>query len=228
MTSPAPEQAQQPPQEDHLVRDIAAILAVGASMAAVGAAVALLLAPLGLGAGVAALAVKVAYSKVFGGPPSPSRMVAGIYGVSGDASGSETAQDSQELYYRAAFILNASKRIDERIKRGQTAEQAVAAERANVKRHLDARARRAEIARQVAEVAKVHGPLLGWYAKMDARTSAECRAANGKNFDAETVPVIGYPGSVHPNCRCAPGAPFATDAVLPARPTVAAAIKRVA
>jgi SPP1 gp7 family putative phage head morphogenesis protein len=55
--------------------------------------------------------------------------------------------------------------------------------------------------------------LLGWRAVMDERTTNECRAANGQNFRADRMPTIGWPGAVHPHCRCSaapaiPGAPL--------------------
>jgi hypothetical protein len=57
--------------------------------------------------------------------------------------------------------------------------------------------------------ARRHGLVLGWRAVMDARTSAECRRADGKNFSVASRPLIGWPGSVHPHCRCRPVAAFA-------------------
>lgn len=60
----------------------------------------------------------------------------------------------------------------------------------------------------VDSASMTHGRLLGWYTRIDARTSAECRAANRHNFNADEPPAIGYPGMVHPHCRCQPGAPF--------------------
>jgi|GEM_PF-2091767 len=56
-------------------------------------------------------------------------------------------------------------------------------------------------------------PLLNWRAVIDTRTTPECRAANGKNFRADRMPDIGWPGSVHRACRCTcgpevPGAPL--------------------
>lgn len=52
--------------------------------------------------------------------------------------------------------------------------------------------------------------LLGWYATLDSRTSADCRWANGRNFNALVPPVIGLPGTVHISCRCRPGPPHKT------------------
>jgi len=59
--------------------------------------------------------------------------------------------------------------------------------------------------------------LLGWRAVLDDRTTAECRDAHGKNFRADKMPAIGWPGSVHVHCRCSagpaiPGAPLLPSA----------------
>jgi hypothetical protein len=56
--------------------------------------------------------------------------------------------------------------------------------------------------------------LVGWHAKLDGRTSPECRAADGANFPANRPPSIGWPGAVHPSCRCRPGAPHAQGRLL--------------
>jgi uncharacterized protein with gpF-like domain len=51
------------------------------------------------------------------------------------------------------------------------------------------------------------GLLLGWNTVIDSHTSPECLAANGHNFRADHMPKIGYPGAVHPHCRCYAGPP---------------------
>lgn len=60
-------------------------------------------------------------------------------------------------------------------------------------------------------LAKSRNIALGWYAVLDKKTSPECRAANGKNFDPLQPPAIGLPGTVHPRCRCVPGPPHPTN-----------------
>jgi len=47
--------------------------------------------------------------------------------------------------------------------------------------------------------------LLGWRAVLDDRTTPECRYAHGRNFKADRMPEIGWPGAVHVHCRCSPG-----------------------
>lgn len=56
-----------------------------------------------------------------------------------------------------------------------------------------------------------HPDLMGWLAIQDDRTSPECRDASGRNFNPTTVPTIGYPGSVHPHCRCVAVPAWDTD-----------------
>lgn len=112
--------------------------------------------------------------------------------------------DRANLRYRAAFIRNALRRIfaapDKRV--------ALRRELEYWKAHLKANLRRLTMARRADAMRRRHGPLLGWYAEMDTRTTAECRAADGRNFEALKPPVIGYPGSVHMFCRCVPGPPI--------------------
>jgi SPP1 gp7 family putative phage head morphogenesis protein len=103
--------------------------------------------------------------------------------------------------YRVAFILNSARRM------AMGGPDQVSREKAYWAAHRQAAKRRVDAAVEVDNMLARHGyqGMLGWHAKMDARTSAECRAAHGRNFHVLEPPVIGYPGSVHPNCRCAPG-----------------------
>ena len=67
---------------------------------------------------------------------------------------------------------------------------------------------------QVDSASMMFGRRLGWYAVRDSRTSPECRAAHGRNFYADAMPRIGFPGMVHPRCRCLPGTPFPGAALV--------------
>jgi len=60
-------------------------------------------------------------------------------------------------------------------------------------------------------------PMLGWRAVVDNRTTPECKWANGRNFRADRLPIIGLPGAVHPRCRCTSGPP------TPGAPTIPSA-----
>jgi hypothetical protein len=64
-----------------------------------------------------------------------------------------------------------------------------------------------------------HGRLLGWHTVIDQRTSPECLAAAGHNFHADQMPAIGYPGMVHPNCRCFPGRPYPSGKLMGTQPS---------
>jgi hypothetical protein len=123
---------------------------------------------------------------------------------------------------RAQFVLNAARRITQDLREarahGQPLRQALAAGVEREKRyygqHLQAIIQRMDAASQVDARAAEYGPLLGWYAVRDKHTSAECLRANGKNFYVWAMPRIGYPGGVHPHCRCYPGRPHAGAAIL--------------
>lgn len=115
-----------------------------------------------------------------------------------------------ELWYRAAYIVNASKRVAQSLEGGATVEEAFAKEKRWWQAHEDARKNRLETANRVDAAAGIHGALLGWHAHDDDRTTPECAAADGTNFRAGQRPRIGYPGGVHLKCRCFPGPPFAT------------------
>lgn len=126
------------------------------------------------------------------------------------------------LIRRAAYLATASRRLTSAARLGPEAQlRAVTVERGYLQRHLAADAGRMIAARTVAATARqlekrarrdpvgfTWNGLLGWYAVMDERTSAECRKANGRNFDPTNIPPIGLPGTVHPHCRCKPGPPF--------------------
>lgn len=193
MTTPPPEQkAVQNDDDLTLTEAVLALLAVNASMEATAGALAAVLA--------VPVSLCLAFLKQLGSAVLKAfRRVT----VKPKQKSAEKIADMANLRYRAAFIKNALKRIaaapDWKI--------ALKRELDFWKAHIKAGQRRKLMGKRVDFVAKRHGELLGWYAKMDNRTSAECRAADGRNFLAFTPPVIGYPGGVHPHCRCVPGPP---------------------
>lgn len=111
-----------------------------------------------------------------------------------------------EAAFRAHYVYNATKRLE--------AGGSLTQERVYFNQHLAAVRQRRKAAALTDKMRARYGTTLGWHAKMDQRTSPECRAANGKNFDAGRMPAIGYPGAVHPYCRCRPGKKFATSATV--------------
>lgn len=119
----------------------------------------------------------------------------------------QRAQAREEMFYRAAFVLSAARRIQERLDRGASLADAVRPERGYWKAHEAARRSRQEAARRVADTADQLGTVwLGWYSHVDDRVTPECRAADGCDFRADRMPRIGWPGVPHGGtCRCRPG-----------------------
>lgn len=118
----------------------------------------------------------------------------------------------QNIRRRAAYLVVAAERVSRAMDSGADLGAAIDAERRYLEMHQRASARRMEVAAQV-EFARRTSPsgLVGWQAVLDERTSRECRLAHGRNFDPRRIPPIGYPGSVHPFCRCRATAPFVTS-----------------
>lgn len=119
-----------------------------------------------------------------------------------------------ELNYRAEYLLNAARRIQASLDAGQSIKQAIRTEGGNQRLHEKARRQRLDAVRETEHASKLYGNLLGWYLNPLLNNDSECIAANGNNFYAGLGTVIGYPGSVHPNCGCKAGPPFPPPAVL--------------
>lgn len=145
--------------------------------------------------------------------------------MTGAAGTASLAVQRQNYLRRAQFALASARRgmaaIAEARSHGQSASSALAAllpkERRYFAQHLDAIRNRAQAAMNVDMAALAYGPLLGWNTVRDSRTSAECRAADGKNFRADAQPLIGWPGAVHPHCRCYAGPARIGARMLPSR-----------
>jgi len=114
-----------------------------------------------------------------------------------------------EVYYRAAYIMNAVDRIAADLDEGQSLREAIRAERHIFTQHQAARRGRLKAVARAHIAAARFGPLLGWYIDPMLNNEAECIAANGHNFYADLGTVIGYPGAVHPHCGCVAGPPHA-------------------
>lgn len=200
-----PEQEQPPPSaaEQAVIAALAILLASAGSMAPAAILLALLriLRPFGIDRAPAWTAFKIVRSvprpriwRSFGVRPGPAARAA----------------RAQEATYRAAYLLNASRRLQAAVAAGEDLGAALNRERAYATAHQRAAQNRAQVASDVDDSSRLWGPVLGWYTVLDDRTSKDCRRANGKNFLAAVPPRIGWPGSVHPHCRCRPGPPHAT------------------
>ncbi len=143
-----------------------------------------------------------------------------VTGVSGPASGQVSRLNTAR---RAQFVIASSVRVMDAMlaarARGEDVEAAGMAqaerERRYYQMHLDAMWQRAKAAAAVDMAALEYGQLLGWRAVLDSHTSPECATANGRNFYAARPPDIGYPGTVHPACRCRPVQPWPGGKLLP-------------
>jgi hypothetical protein len=124
---------------------------------------------------------------------------------------------AEEANYRAAFLLNSSRRIEDAWRRGVAPADQAKREIHYWALHHKAAANRLAMARGVDVAAQSFGQVLGWYATLDDRTSTECRRAHGHNFRADQRPLIGWPGTVHPSCRCRPGVPFVNSVPVDSR-----------
>lgn len=175
------------PSDEQAVKYIAAALLIGASAQATAKSLSPMLA---VPSSVLSPLLLLALSKALA-PPSASPSTA------------VQISDEEEVGFRAGWVWAAVKRI---LGGGD-----LVSEKENFNQHMEAGRNRHQKARAVDRAARRYGPNLGWHARMDARTSEECRQANGRNFDAGRIPSIGYPGTVHPHCRCKPGRPFNTD-----------------
>jgi hypothetical protein len=143
-----------------------------------------------------------------------------VTGVIGAAS-EQTAR--MNMARRAQYVIAAAKRVmgaarDARAK-GEPVGPAIRAQLAKERRfyeqHQAAMWNRAAAAGKTDMAAAEHGNLLGWNTILDSRASAECRSADGWNYYASSMPDIGYPGSVHPHCRCFPSSPHPRGRLLP-------------
>jgi hypothetical protein len=215
MTRPAPPPTASQGQQDQALALAAAEALAGATTVAAAAGV---LGALFAAAGIRRAALTAALSVVMGMPPDR----AGFYGPA-------TAQVARlNLIRRAQFLIASARRMTSVLasaaSHGQNPLAALAAAAGDERRwygqHLAAGWNRQRAAAQADSAAMTWGPVLGWYATVDSRTSLECWRADRHNFRADDMPVIGFPGMVHPHCRCMPGAPF------PGAPVIGAATLR--
>lgn len=112
-----------------------------------------------------------------------------------------------ELYFRSAYIVAASHRLNEALRGGATLQDAMRQERPFTRAHEQARRNRLNTSIKMQQLADLHGPLLGWYRDPLSNSETECFDADGHNFLAAEGTVIGFPGSVHPHCHCVAGPP---------------------
>jgi hypothetical protein len=216
MTTPA--QPQQPPSQ---AASAAAVTALTAAVAVqlvnavtVNAAVSVLY-QAARAAGIPRRALFTSLQVVMTTPP----------GQTGAIGSATLVTERLNLLRRAQFVVSAAQRIGADLisahSRGQSLSAVLGAsvqrERRFYAQHLMAIWQRSHAGAQVDSTAMTYGNLLGWHAHepRDGKTSPECLAADGKNFYADHMPLIGYPGAVHPHCRCQAGSPFPGARLVP-------------
>lgn len=205
-----PQQAPPPPPPDaQLALAAAAVLATAVTAAEATASLVIVFRR----AGIEPAALEGSLTAVMSFPPER-------LGASGPATMSVIRLNQVR---RAQFVVAAARRLtaDLRTARSrntgimQALQAGVSRERRYYGQHLQATWNRAGAAARTDSAASLYGDVLGWNAIMDKVTSPECRAANGKNFVAAWMPLIGYPGMVHPHCRCWPSRPHVGAGFLP-------------
>lgn len=193
---------QPPPQDDPTAQAIAKILLTGAAVATTVAALSALL----RGAGISRQAVQAAYGIANSGTRHVPNARPGKSGLS--KSSASTRQVAQsDVYFRSAYILNASRRINASLRSGKSVRSAVGRESQFYRQHENARANRLRAATASQRASEQFGPLLGWYHNPLLNNEAECLAASGNNYYPAQGTVIGLPGAVHMNCGCYGGPP---------------------
>lgn len=121
---------------------------------------------------------------------------------------------AQNAAYRAAYVIKSAGRIGVSVSNGRSLEDAILSEKRFAVQQQAAGNKRTLNANRVDSAAAVYGDELGWYAVLDSRTDPQCRKADGNNFRASSPPSFGYPGAVHPHCRCRPGKRFARGRLM--------------
>ncbi len=199
MTSPQP--ALEPdhpgltPTEDAVVAALATFLLQAQLVAATAVPLYLLLRLTSLG--VDKRAARAAGRLVHAAPLPTSTMF----------TGTAIAQTREaEARIRATYWLKAAQRITRALTHGADMFTAIRQERRFYHQHKAAADNRERAARAVDTVAQ-KSPWMKWNAVIDSRTTADCRALDGRVFtidqpltDATGRPLV--PGAVHSRCRC--------------------------
>jgi hypothetical protein len=222
MTTPVPQQQAPPPPSGLDAAALAvAVAGIVAGAVVTGATITGLVAGLKARHALtspAASALQAVLSFVMQHPPART----GIIGAASEQVGRMNAAR------RAQYVIAASKRVLQAAVTARSRNQPVGdavrrqlgQERRFYEMHQQAMWNRATAAGKADLAAAEYGPLLGWNTVIDGRTSPECRAADMHNFYAAAMPRIGFPGAVHPHCRCFPGPPYPGARLLPAQRTV--------
>lgn len=109
------------------------------------------------------------------------------------------------LARRALYAVKAASRVSKAVLGGIPIDAALGSENAIFKAHKEASKKRLIAASRVDAIG---GPVASWRAVLDEKTTPDCRAAHGHNFEVNNPPKLGYPGMTHMHCRCVAGPPI--------------------
>lgn len=118
---------------------------------------------------------------------------------------------TEEIVKRGWFAVRAMKRIAKapnKMKQFET-------EKRYFQAHQQAAINRQKVRQLMEANRKFFGDIGGWYLGPNENHCPICVGAAGNNFRFARPPLIGYPGSAHPNCNCSAGAPFPGAITLP-------------
>jgi hypothetical protein len=195
---------QPPPQDDATVRKVAEILLAGGTALVVAGLIARLL-------GLPKRSVLIALTMTRGNrsttPKPNARHAANGNSHRGEAADFARTVAALDVYYRAAYVVNASARVNAELAAKKPLGDVVGKELHNYDLHELARRQRLDAASQIGAAVEEHGNLLGWYLDPELNNEIECIRANGNNFYANRPPIIGLPGMTHPRCGCKAGRP---------------------
>lgn len=199
---------QPPPSDNKLNQQIAEILLTAATIYIAAKLIEKLLRPFGIGADAILAAVKISSR----GTSHKQRAKFKANGIDYRAPHASLVRQTanEDLYYRAAYVVQASHRLQQQMNANNETTPAsvkLAAESLNYRRHEVARGARMQAAMKVTRAAQLFGDVLGWHLNPALNNERECIAANGNNFRIDEIPLIGAPGMVHVGCGCVAGPP---------------------
>lgn len=192
------ETIQAPPSDSTLNQKVAEALVAATSIYAAAKAIELLLRPFR----VTVDAIMPVLQRVEHGTAHKPRALFKADGINRAKPGAEIvrATANEDLYFRAAYIVKASRRVQKGLNAGKQLPAILSGENVYYRKHELARTQRAKAGRRAAVAAQLYGNVLGWYLNPRLNNEIECITAAGNNFKADSVPKIGLPGLVHMNC----------------------------
>lgn len=111
----------------------------------------------------------------------------------------------RELVRRALFGINAARRVAHDVVGGTSVADALSKERPNFEAHKGAQERRLAADDALDASKRLYGRTLSWHLGVAEKHCPICKRLDGHNFNADSPPPEGIPGSVHYGCVCFSG-----------------------